>query len=345
MIHDNIDFHNVAELVKVEGSDGLRPQRLPEHVRTQVDEGTAGVMLSPAGCELRFRIAEGKESASVRLSGECPTDAYVFYGPFQGPALKITPEPKDFVIKPHKRLAQLPGSARSALAYAPGLVRICFGNAYPEPIRYHGHSDEVRLPDKTDTPGKLLITYGSSITHGTNEAGPAISYPSHAAWRLGMDVRNLGASGCCLCEPALADYLAEQRCDVMTLEVSVNMLGRGFTGEEFKQRASYLVKRVAESDPHRPVVCITIFPHYHDIDDSYYVPQVRSTSKEYRQILRDIVASMGRANVSIVEGPELLPDIADLTPDLIHPGVRGMIRIGDGLAEQLSRLISRPAAR
>ena len=35
MIHDNVEFHNVAELRDVEGRDGLRVQRVP-HLAQEV---------------------------------------------------------------------------------------------------------------------------------------------------------------------------------------------------------------------------------------------------------------------------------------------------------------------
>jgi len=41
----------------------------------------------------------------------------------------------------------------------------------------------------------------------------------------------------------------------------------------------------------------------------------------------------------LIEGPELLPDIGALSQDLIHPGARGMIQIGEELARRLAPII------
>lgn len=339
MIHDGLEFHNVAELAAVEGQAGLRLQRVPEAVRRQLDEGTAGVMLSPANCEIRFRLAEGRESAAIRLSSAAGATVYVFYGPFQGRSFEVGPEPKEIKVVPHKRLVQLTREDYPDAPYDPGLIRLVFGGVYPEPVLYHGHCDGVGPPRDGDVPKRCYLAYGSSITHGTDLAGAALSYPAYVAWQLGYDLRNLGASGCCLCEPALADYLAEQSCDLVTLELSVNMLGRGFTADEFSERAGYLVERVADRQPRRPVVCITVFPHYHDIHPRYYAPQVKSTSDAYRQALRGIVKKLDRPNLTLIEGPDLLRDIGGLTPDLIHPGVRGMMQIGAELSQRLKSLL------
>jgi hypothetical protein len=265
VIHDELEFYNVAELNRVEGVDGLRLQRVPEHVRCQLSDGTAGVMLSPAGSEIRFRIAEANDSVTIRLSSESRTTIYIYHGPFQAGAIELDTEPRDFKIAPHKRIAQLMQVGGPPMAYDPRLVRLCFGGVYPEPVLYHGHSGGVRPPQPQDTPDRTYLAYGSSITHGTDWAGAACSYPAHVAWRLGYDLRNLGASGCCLCEKPLADYLAQQPCDLVTLELSVNMLGSSFTAEGFRQRAGYLVERIADADPDRPVACITVLPHFRDI--------------------------------------------------------------------------------
>lgn len=340
MLYDDIDFHNIAELAKVEGQEGLRLQRVPEKLRPELNKGTAGVMLSPADCELRFRIEDGRESVTVRLSSESRTTVYAYYGPFQGGTFELDTEPKDFTITPHTRIAQLRELNYPVAGYDPGLVRLCFGGPYPEPVMYHGHGDGICPPQADDVPSKTYLAYGSSITHGTGLAGAAISYPAHVAWRLGYDLKNFGASGCCRCENALADYLAKQSCDLATLELSVNMLGSEFTVEEFKSRAGYLVQRMADSDPQRPVVCITIFPHFRDIDDCFLTPEAKATSAEYRQVLRDIVTDLNRPNVSLIEGPDLLPGIEGLTFDLIHPGARGMVQIGEELARRLSKITS-----
>jgi len=56
-------------------------------------------------------------------------------------------------------------------------------------------------------------------------------------------------------------------------------------------------------------------------------------------ILRDVVAASPHANVYLIEGPDILPGMAGLTTDLIHPGDEGMIRMGERLAERLRPLL------
>ena len=71
------------------------------------------------------------------------------------------------------------------------------------------------------------------------------SYVYHAARAADLDVLNLGLSGSCLCEPAMADFIGSRDdYEIATLEVGVNMRN-GVSPEEFRTRVSYLLDAVA----------------------------------------------------------------------------------------------------
>jgi len=144
--------------------------------------------------------------------------------------------------------------------------------------------------------------------------------------------------GSCHCEPEVADYLAGRHdWDFATLELSVNMVAH-FTQDEFSERVSYLVKNIAECHPEKPVLCIPLFPFEsdlcHDSKTSYEKVQ------DFRQILRDIVATSRLKNLYLIEGSELLSSIDGLDSDFLHPSDHGMILMGENLANRLRPLIS-----
>jgi lysophospholipase L1-like esterase len=338
MLHDGLEFHNIAEMVSVEGFEGLRMQRAPESLRAQLDKGAAGVLLSAADCEIRFRMDEDVETVTLRLSSESKTTIYVYHGPFQGLSFEVDTEIRDYTIKRNKRIPLLLKLDHDKFDYDPGLIRICFGGPYPEPLFYHGHSEGTQPPRENDVPKKTYLSYGTSITHGTGLSGAGISYPNHVAWRLGYQLKNFGSSGCCLCEKPLADFLAAQTFDVATLELSVNMVGR-FTGEEFRERVTYLVGKLADVDPNKPVFCITIYPYFRDLDDCFSSGTEISDPATFREVLRDVVKKINKPNLFLIEGSELLPDISGLTDDLIHPGIHGMVQIGEELARRIKEKV------
>ncbi len=63
------------------------------------------------------------------------------------------------------------------------------------------------------------------------------------------------------------------------------------------------------------------------------------TPEQYRQALREAVSACPHENVYLIEGTEILTDIAGLMADLIHPGDNGMIEMGRNLARKLQGLL------
>ena len=62
------------------------------------------------------------------------------------------------------------------------------------------------------------------------------------------------------------------------------------------------------------------------------------TCEDYRQALRDAVASVNSPLVRIAEGPDLMPMDAH-SDDLVHPSDLGMGIIAERLAPQLAAIL------
>jgi lysophospholipase L1-like esterase len=181
------------------------------------------------------------------------------------------------------------------------------------------------------------LSYGTSITHGAAATAGHLTYVAQTAWRLRADLINLGVGGSAWCERELADYIAEREdYDIVTLALSVNMIGGGFSDDEFRARVTHMIDRVSAAHPDQPVACITLYPHFRDFGDD---TEGAEHSARFRQILRESVAGLSRSNMTLVEGPELLADAGGLTTDLIHPGDLGMIQMGERLAARLQDLL------
>ena len=104
MIYENVQLHNVAETQSVGG--GARLQRVPEEVRTQLNEAAQMRVLQPDNCEIRF-VSDSVES-HVTLSSEGETDVTIFYGTFDGRERHtIGRQPTTLCIRPQDRLQKL----------------------------------------------------------------------------------------------------------------------------------------------------------------------------------------------------------------------------------------------
>jgi len=346
MEHDGIDFHNVGELCDRGGEDGLLIQRVPEAVRTELNEGAQRRMRHPAGAELRF-VPDGPEgldsTVEVTLSmvpgGSCEEgDVRVFWGPVQGrEADTIGEEPTTIELSMPDKLQRLDESAVEDLAFDPRVCRVCLpGEHRGGYTLYHGIEGDVRAPDPAELPDRRYLAYGTSITEGEDSLGEHLPYVAQTARRLDADLVNLGSCGTAYCDAAMADHIAERDdWDVATLSVSINMVGT-FEPEEFRERAANLVETVASANPDRPVACITIFRNALDVVADHDEAEL---CERFREELRGVVAESPQDNVYLLEGPELLPSIDGLTTDLVHPGDGAMVTMSENLAAELAPLV------
>lgn len=336
MIYENVELHNVEEVIPVEGG-GVLLQRVPESVRQKLNEGAQMRMRQPDNAEIRF-VGDGPVRVTVSSRGT--TRVSLFHGVFDGRERYVVGrEPMTIEVRPHARLEQLEESYWRELPFAPRVFRLILGGPQREPLILHGVEGKgVRPPDPEDLPGIRYLAYGTSITHGFDAEGPHLTYVGQTAWHLGADLINLGVGGSAHCEPELADYMAGRKdWGIASLALSVNM--QGFALDEFYRRVAHMVNAVAGKNPGKPVACITLYPYFRDFGISDAGAQYGGTPEEFRQALRDAVAACPHNNAHLIEGPDILTDMAGLTADLIHPGDHAMILMGRNLGERLKGLL------
>lgn len=331
MIHENVWLHGVADLQPVNG--GVRLQRVPESVRAEINPGAQMRVRQPDNCEIRF--CHAGEAVDVTLSSEGETDVALFHGLFDGrKRWRVGREPVTLRVETGERLPSLDARWWQDHPIPPHVCRLVFGGRRREPVILHAVQGEgVRPPAADEQPTRRYLAYGTSITHGADCEGAHLSYVAQTAWHLQADLINLGVGGACHCDPAFADYIAARTdWDVASLALSVNM--QRFPMSEFTERVRYMVNTVAGADTSRPVFCITLWPYFRDfgIDES---EGCGGTPEAYRQALRDVVRDCPHPNVHLLEGPELLTNMAGLTADLIHPSDHAMIEMGRNLAARI----------
>ena len=339
MIFEKIVFHNIDEIYQHKYIEGVLLERIPESVALGLSRAGQMMMICPSGSEIRFvstsypvRITLSVDKIAEQLGEGIVTDAHIFFGVFHSR--------QRFVIKKRKTVLEInmPPNFRKMAErvtknepFSYNVCRIRFwGTSMGAPIRFHNieSAGKIRPPAPRETPNLRYLAYGSSLTQGAYATGPHLCYANQVGARLGADVINLGSSCSAFCEPELADYIAGRNdWDFATLALSVNMV-QLFSPGEFSARVSYMIDTVAKSNKRRPVFFITIKPYYGD-----YVKSEKPCL--YRNLLRKAVHASPHKNVYLIEGPELMPDVAGgLCPDMVHLGDYGMIQIGEKLAEK-----------
>lgn len=318
-----IALHNVADTELADWAErGHRLCRLPAAVGADLNVAARERARHPPGVELRFVPGAGA-TVEVTLSAPRPTEVWPFWGDLQGEdTYRIDSEPTTLTVSVPERVRDLDGPAAGG-RFHPRVCRLRF--AWDVPVALHDVAGDCRPPAGDERPSTRLLAHGTSITEGVAASAPHLTYVSQVARRLGVDVCNLGLSGSAFCEPAMAEYVAgRDDWDRATLALSVNMVNRGFTAAQFRERADSFVGTVAASGP---TDAVTLWPYHDDLTTD----GDRDRAERFRTILEAVAADHG---VPVHAGPDLL-DPAGLSTDLLHPGDAGMIGMAERLAERL----------
>ncbi len=335
---DPVSFHNTAELVPTVGVQGHRLQRFPSAVCDAVglNEGARlwQARKSP-GCEIRFVTDAPRVAIYLSSPGNqgvvriCRSDY-----PWRG-LLQLAPDIVQRFELENTGFGNTTSAAFAGSRFAPNLWRVVCGGG---PVAYHGIETfgyPVRPPEPGEVPARRWLAYGSSITMAENIFD---HYVETAANLLGVDSLNLGLAGACLLDACIADDIARRNdWDFCTMELGVNARGR-MSDAEFEARARYLITRVTQAHPTKPVVLLTTFRNRKDYatdpEDDY-----TRQNEGFRVILRQLHEELGRPNLHGIEGTDLFVDHIGFQSDLLHPGALAFVRAGIRLAERLQSIL------
>ena len=213
MIYKNVEIHNAEEILQNEdGSISWR--RVPDCVFQclESDQGKR-VTRNSTGVELRF-ILKGERAVIRMATTEGDGRFHVYRGGVQGGwddheiHKQVRTEVEDFVIEKscdRERLRTM--HLRSGLDWDSEVIRIIFDKGFFKIFDIIG---DVEVPGKAQYPGRTLLAYGSSITHGSNSLDMSHAWVSVLAHNLRMDARNLGMAGSCAMEPEMVEYIASE---------------------------------------------------------------------------------------------------------------------------------------
>lgn len=349
---ENIGTHNVAELEPgLMGGTTLR--RIPKHVRDALTPLGQIVSAESAGCEIRFVTEANNFTISLSCENNglsphevmCP-DVLIMKGGFIHKHLKLEPgrvhsiHINDIMETQKNAFAALKPEARRAGGFSSSVWRILMGRGS---FTFHGlntYGYDCRRPEASELPQSQYLSYGSSITNGATPSAYHLSYVQTYARCLKADVYNLGLSGSCHCEKAMADWLAERDdFTAATLELGVNMRV-AFTPEEFAERAYYLIDQMIAAHPTKPIYLITCFPNAESPANACEssLPQERQTA--FDAAIRAYVTAKSHPELHLIEGADLLLDYSNMTTDLIHPSDYGHSEIGQRLAHAITSTLN-----
>ena len=358
------DFLNKVQLHNFDGYEptpdgaGVTFYRVPAEVRAALSPEGARQTTHARSSEIRFVLNEGAKLEDVviqlkshrastlmyyrgdelvgMIKGLRPKkDVELYIPPSMREIYKVTKD--DQAVEASLKLAaikalpqsEISGDVTAPKRFSPQVHRIVLNSGM---ITLTGIEGDIRPPREEEVP-PVLVSYGTSISMGAAASRPDFSFTALTAKELGYSLRNLGVSGNAFCEKEMADYLAKQPGDLFLFEISVNMVGKGYTTEEFRKRATYLIDTVAKAHPKVPVVCISILRYGADKTEK------AALHREFRTALEEICRATPHKNVHFVDGTQLL-SFEGLAKDNIHPTDVGHAEIATKLVPQIQELRS-----
>lgn len=331
MIYNNVELYNVEAMAPCGDQVGFKLSRIPEEVRSRMNERAQSTAFFTCGCEIRFNMVSDSVKLVLKRDQLPQTTAMgvaeVYYGPFQGPywicPSFVGAEPSEIVIDRPKNMDALKRAAEAnGLPYDPELIRVIL--PYDLSHILLDMEGETAPPRPGQTPAVKYLSYGSSITHGGSAVRPTGSYTMRTARQLGVDLINLGFAGSAQLDEAAADYIAARKdWSFATIELGINVIDQ-WEPEFFRKKVDYFVSRIAEANPDKWIFIIDMFMNEKDFAHN---PKALA----YRDIVRRKVESLHLPKLAHLPGTELLTQCTGLSADLLHPSEQGFEEIAGSL--------------
>ncbi|WSQ10694.1 GDSL-type esterase/lipase family protein [Streptomyces sp. NBC_01231] len=352
---------------------GLLPHRLPARARAQcADPQLAMAESQPSGVRLAFRTRATTVELDTRPTkrvyvGAPPRPDGVYEllvdgrvaarGSVSGGAtltIDMTTGTTEHRSGPHGtvRFTGLPGTDKNVEIWLPH-------NETTElvALRTDAPVEPAPRPDR-----RVWLHHGSSISHGSDAAGPTTIWPALAASLGGAELINLGLAGSALLDPFTARALRDTPADLISVKIGINVVNADLLRlRAFGPAVHGFLDTIRDGHPTAPLLVVSpILCPIHEDTPGPSAPDLSSLAKgqlRFRAmgdpaerasgkltlgVIRDELARIvaQRAaddpNLHYLDGRDLYGerDHAELPlPDDLHPDAATHRRIGERFAE------------
>ncbi|MFF3488643.1 GDSL-type esterase/lipase family protein [Streptomyces sp. NPDC002701] len=358
---------------------GVLPHRLPARVRARYTDGQLAMAESqPSGVRLAFRT----RATAVELDTLPTKRTYVGAPPRPDGVyeLLVDGRPAGRGSVPDGNILTIDMTTGGAeLRTGPaGTLRF---TGLPEGDGDGGKDVEIWLPHnettellalRTDAPvepapdrgRRVWLHHGSSISHGSDAAGPTEIWPALAASGGGVDLVNLGLAGSALLDPFIARTLRDTPADLISVKIGINVVNADVMRlRAFTPAVHGFLDTIRDGHPGTPLLVVSpiLCPLHEDTPgpsapDLAHLsegrlrfaamgdPAEKAAGKLTLRVIRDelarIVAQRAEEdpNLHHLDGLRLYgeTDFAELPlPDGLHPDAAAHRRIGERFADQV----------
>ena len=351
---------------------GVLPHRLPARARAQcADEQLALAEAQPSGVRLVFRT----RATAVELDTLPTKRVYVGAPPRPdgmydllidgrlagqavvtgGNTLTIDMTTGTIDDRPGPpgtlRFTGLPGGDKGVEIWLP----------YNETTELIALRTDAPVEPAPDRGRRVWLHHGSSISHGSDAAGPTSTWPALAAALGGVELINLGLSGSALLDPFTARALRDTPADLISIKIGINLVNTDLMRlRAFIPAVHGFLDTIREGHPTTPLLVVSpIHCLIHEETPGPSAPDLtalgtgrlrframgdpadRANGKLTLGVIRDELARIVRQraaedpNLHYLDGLALYgaADSAELPlPDRLHPDAATHRRIGERFA-------------
>jgi hypothetical protein len=308
--------------------DWWQPWRLPpDRIGTAHAPSLTRHARMPAGARIGLRTDAARVALAIEVEVDDPADV---------PLVDVVVDGElahRLAVRPGRGVeAELPPGDKAVELWLPQ-----FGAVRVGPLTLAGHTGVAPLAWR----GPRWITYGSSITHCREAAGPSETWPALVARRNGWRLTCLGFSGDCHLDPLVARTIRDAEADLISMCLGINIYGGGTFGvRTLASTASGFIETVRDGHPDTPIVVVT----------PIFAPDRETQPNAAGMTLRDVRAQVGAAvetlrrlgdeRLTLIDGLEVLgADLAHVLPDNLHPSADGYRLMADRLGPRLLRAL------
>nr|WP_261306432.1 SGNH/GDSL hydrolase family protein [Paenibacillus andongensis] len=184
--------------------------------------------------------------------------------------------------------------------------------------------------------GKIIV-YGTSITQGGCAARPGMAYTNILSRRINREFLNLGFSGNGKGEPELAYILSaipDPACLILDYEANC------VSTEMLQTTLPKFISIYRDKHPLTPILIISRITYAKDKFQDQ-MAQDRAERKQFQLQTVEREREMGDANIYFYDGSNLLgEDAHECTVDGVHPTDLGFLRMANGLAPVLQKILT-----
>ncbi|MER6071630.1 GDSL-type esterase/lipase family protein [Streptomyces sp. NPDC001817] len=351
---------------------GLLPHRLPARARAQcADPQLAMAESQPSGVRLVFRtrattveldtlptkqiyvgapprpdgvyelLVDGRPAGSGRIAGGNTLAIDMSAG-----TAELRPGPVGTV-----RFSGLPGTAKVVEIWLPH-------NETTELVALRTDAPVAAVPHQGR---KVWLHHGSSISHGSEAAGPTTTWPALAASLGGVELINLGLGGSALLDPFTARTLRDTPADLISVKLGINVVNADLMRRRaFGPAVHGFLDTIREGHPDTPLLVVSpILCPIHEDTPGPTLPDLSALSEgrlRFRAAGDPAETASGKLTLGVIreelarivrersaqdprlhhlDGRELYgeADFGELPlPDELHPDAAAHRRIGERFA-------------